>query len=724
MRLSKNWENLPWQWLLPLLFFCIGLIYLYASPHFESPDSKYHNGMIKWIADNNGALPIQSAEHDELYAQEASQPPLYYFMMAPLWAALDTSDFADFYQTNPLAYIGNPARLGNRNVVFYRQPHPPDLRGSSLALYIVRVLSLGMGAVSVFAIYQAARTLLPNRTGIVLLATALAAFNPQFVYISASVTNDNLVIALATLLTWQTLLMLRAGFQTRRNLILALLIALLTLSKLSGWVIVVTTIMAAIWTAYRHRQWRTLIAFGAMLLLLWLALAGWWYARNLALYGELFGTSAMLEHFGKRQVSLGQLVSDEFTGLRFSFWGLFGWFSIFTHNLHYRAMDILSLVGLIGLALHLLKIRRQSQMRDAVIYLIATLALGVLSLIWWTSQTTGSQGRLVFPYLVPFCLLLAMGLSALRIPPLLIALPMLLFSIAAPFLYIIPAYDHPPALDNLPSRATPTFAQWEGVTIVGYELPPPQRWSPGDEVPLTLYWRPLAQSSELQALFITLIDADGNKLATIDSFPGWGTLPPTLWQPDLIYKDDYILQIPPAAQGFSTAQLHIGWYDWDDRIDILPTLDSGEQTAAFILPFGAFVGGSVPRQLDAPATASGTVFGDSIRLNQYRFTQGNLLELEWQIIRPLAGDWRVLAIVFAETYESGKPFEVLLQQDASPPIPLDYLDIDETFITGHDFAPPADYRGEHENLHRLVQRGFIRAARAARRGQHAATAKP
>ena len=214
---------------------------------------------------------------------------------------------------------------------------------------------------------------------------------------------------------------------------------------------------------------------------------------------------------------------------------------------------------------------------------------------------------------------------------------------------------------------------------------------------MTLYWRPLAQSSELQALFITLIDADGNKLATIDSFPGWGTLPPTLWQPDLIYKDDYILQIPPDAQGFSTAQLHIGWYDWDDRIDILPTLDSGEQTAAFILPFGAFVGGNVPRQLDAPATASGTVFGDSIRLNQYRFSQGNLLELEWQIIRPLAGDWRVLAIVFAEPYESGKPFKVLLQQDASPPIPLDYLDIGETFITEHDFAPPADYRGEHES---------------------------
>ena len=123
----------PFHWLLPLAFFCVGLIYLYSAPHFEASDNDEHVGVIKWIAEE-GTLPVQAAEHDHLHAQEASQPPLYYLLMSLVWSALDTSDFADFYQFNPLVYMGHPDRLGNRNLAFYRQPYPPDLHGTSLAL--------------------------------------------------------------------------------------------------------------------------------------------------------------------------------------------------------------------------------------------------------------------------------------------------------------------------------------------------------------------------------------------------------------------------------------------------------------------------------------------------------------------------------------------------------------------------------------------------------------
>ena len=55
-----------------------------------------------------------------------------------------------------------------------------------------------------------------------------------------------------------------------------------------------------------------------------------------------FGTGAMIEHFGGRNATLLQLLTQEFEGFRISYWGLFGWFSIFTSPLHYAAMDILS----------------------------------------------------------------------------------------------------------------------------------------------------------------------------------------------------------------------------------------------------------------------------------------------------------------------------------------------------------------------------------------------
>ena len=255
MNRLKGDTGFPFQWLLPLLFFFIGLIYVYAVPHFEAPDNIPHVGMIKWIAEQR-ELPVQSADHEHLYGQEASQPPLYYLLMAPIWSVFDTSDFDDFFRPNPLAVVGHPSRLGNRNRVFYRQPYPPNLSGTSLALYIVRLATLGMATVTVAAVYQAARTILPQKTGFAVLATALAAFNSQFLFISASISNDNLVTMFAALICWQALLMLRDGFQTRRSLLLALLIALASLAKLGGLVLGVAVVLAGLWLFIRTRNLR------------------------------------------------------------------------------------------------------------------------------------------------------------------------------------------------------------------------------------------------------------------------------------------------------------------------------------------------------------------------------------------------------------------------------------------------------------------------------------
>ena len=155
-------EKLPLNWLLPALFFLVGLVYLYAAPNFEASDSAQHVGMIKWIADT-GTLPVQSGDHEQLYGQEASQPPLYYLMMAVVWSAFDTHDFDQRYLPSPFTVIGDPSGRGNRNLIIYQQLYPPDLNGSSLALYAIRLLSLGMGAVTVWAVFQSARVLMPAR---------------------------------------------------------------------------------------------------------------------------------------------------------------------------------------------------------------------------------------------------------------------------------------------------------------------------------------------------------------------------------------------------------------------------------------------------------------------------------------------------------------------------------------------------------------------------------
>ena len=46
-----------------------------------------------------------------------------------------------------------------------------------------------------------------------------------------------------------------------------------------------------------------------------LVIAGWWFLRNLTLYGELLGTATMLDNFGRRSISLWQLFMTEFEGI-------------------------------------------------------------------------------------------------------------------------------------------------------------------------------------------------------------------------------------------------------------------------------------------------------------------------------------------------------------------------------------------------------------------------
>ena len=582
MKHLKILRGLPYHWLIPLCFFCLGLIYIYAVPHFEASDSIAHMGMIKWIADHDGALPIQSGNHSQLYRQQASQPPLYYFMMAAIWTALDTSDFDEFFRLTPFAIVGNPMRLGNRNRIFYRQPYPPNLhQGTSLTLYVIRLVTLGMGTVTVAAVYQSARMIVPRPVGFAVLASALTAFNPQFIFISASVSNDSLVTMLAALITWLMLVMLREGFHTKRSLSLAILITLASLTKLSGLVFGAIVLLAGLWILIKSRDRRGFGNLLGLVLFIWLVFAGWWFLRNLSLYQEPFGTATMVDYVGRRHSTILQLFFGEFQGLRVSFWGLFGAFSILTHDIHYQLMDALTVISAAGFFVFMAKNRRDNIVLTAICFLVVIFFVAAATLVWWSLQTTASTGRLLFPYITSISVLMTMGLVALRIPPILVGLPMLAFSIAAPFLFIIPNYDHPPQVDRLPDSATQTFARWDEITLIGYELKPPDSKVSGLEIPITLYWRAQRESSVTRALFISLVDSNGSKVARVDTFPGWGTLPTPWWQADTIYRDDYILQITRNTEWSAPLDFRIGWYPFPGGNDIRPVLESGETGAVY-----------------------------------------------------------------------------------------------------------------------------------------------
>ena len=199
------------QWLV-LFFVVFGVIYIWATPIFEASDERWHFGMVEHIV-KTGELPVQDplAEDDTPYRQEGSQPPLYYLIAAGLISPLDLSDIEEVRQPNPHVIAGNAATFGNKNVVIHQTPHPTP-QGTALAVYVLRLLGVGLGVVTVLMAYECGKLVAPHRPIVALLAGGLTALNPMFLFISASVNNDTLVTALNSVVIYLLLRMIRDGF--------------------------------------------------------------------------------------------------------------------------------------------------------------------------------------------------------------------------------------------------------------------------------------------------------------------------------------------------------------------------------------------------------------------------------------------------------------------------------------------------------------------------------
>jgi 4-amino-4-deoxy-L-arabinose transferase-like glycosyltransferase len=185
--------------LILILFLLLGTLYALITPAFEASDELWHYPMVRHLA-NGGALPVQVFDPAAAgpWKQEASQPPLYYYLGAALTFWIDTTDMETIRWLNPHVNNGVITSDGNTNLVIH-DPAANPWQGTLLAIRIVRLVSVILGAATVFLTFQIAREAVPERPEIALGAAAAVAFNPMFLFISGAVINDNLVIPLVSL---------------------------------------------------------------------------------------------------------------------------------------------------------------------------------------------------------------------------------------------------------------------------------------------------------------------------------------------------------------------------------------------------------------------------------------------------------------------------------------------------------------------------------------------
>ncbi|MBM4464941.1 MAG: hypothetical protein FJ014_05145 [Chloroflexi bacterium] len=577
----------------------MGVTYSIVTPIFEAPDEIYHYFLIKHLADGKG-LPVQDPENPGLWRQEGSQPPLYYLIgaLATFW--IDTSEAEDLLWYNPQRNVGTPLDPGNKNVIVHTQRESFPFRGTALAVHLVRLLSVLLGAGTVLVTYRLALEIFPNHEHLAVGAAAINAFIPQFLFISGAVNNDNLITFLSSL---ALLLISRITHHASRFThhasritnpnwslvighwsLLGFVLGLACLSKLTGLGLLILTVIILIVEAYRRRSARPLVG-GVIAFVVALVVGGWWYVRNWQLYGDPTGLNMMLAVVGRR--SLSPSISGlwgEFRGLRMSFWALFGWFSILVSPAAYAILDTVSLLALVGLGICLVRQHVISDLRfsiagflnrksaignrksGAVGVLILWLAIVFLGLIRWTLTTPGTQGRLLFPAISAISILLMLGLSQLvperyaRILVSVISLGMFVFATLCPFLYIGPAYARPPVLspDEVPTGVVHDFG--ERIRLLGFKLDK-ERVRPGETLGITFYWQGLVEMEEDYYLFIHLLGRRRELVGNEDTYHGWGTYPTSLWKPGEIIADTYRLPISQEALAPSLIRVDVGLYE-------------------------------------------------------------------------------------------------------------------------------------------------------------------
>lgn len=730
--------------LILLAFLGLGVLYSVTIPLFEAPDEDGHYTYMKYMAEGRG-LPVICTDSAGCpgscftYAVSPyviNHPPLYYGLagLATSWVEMEDLWEAAWY--NPHFDYGTQGLRGNKNAVIHTQEETFPYRRTSLAVHIGRWVSLLLGSGAVLGTYLLALELFPERRWLALGAAAITAFNPQFLFISARLGNDGAVAGFCSLALWAIVSFLKREQPGWQPILLGSLLGLALLSKVNGVGLLPVAALAILLKAIRHRSFRSFIlwsgtAFGAAL-----AIAGWWYAHNWLLYGDPLLWRVHLELVPRREPtpSLAQLYRYELGGLEASFWAVFGWMNIPVQEWIYWVLRILARLAVLGLVkavlssqslVHSLQLsawsmRGRSQGRGKGDPGLGTTDYGLgiillwllilsLSLLQFMRVQPGAQGRYLFPGISAISLLLLLGLSQWvprKFRPLLaatVAGGLSLLALLCPFIYIRPAYAHPPILspEQVPGDLNRLEVSFGGqVKLLGARVEG-QALHPGQKAEVTLCWESLTEMDRNYSVFLHLFGQEGERVGQLDIYPGVGSYPTALWKVGDIICDDYEVPTSPEVTTPVAAQVEVGLYD-RESMERLPATDAAGR------PVGQVIVGRVkiaPPQwpqyeiehpLDFRLGERFALRGYSLTPSQVRPGEELQLTLYWQALEEGGRDYTVFVHLLDR---EGRIWD---QADAQP-LGGDYptsfwgrgeLIRDEYFLSLPPQAPPGAYEIE------------------------------
>ncbi|HSH04080.1 MAG TPA: DUF2142 domain-containing protein [Anaerolineae bacterium] len=548
--------------LLMLLFVGIAGWYSMVNPPFEATDEIRHYRFVRYISENK-SLPVQG---EEACRSQSHHPPLIYVVAAVVTGWIETGqDLCYTPEENPFwAYRYWEVGVDNKNQ-FLPQERWEYWSGEALAVHLARLVNVVVGALTVGVTWYLGRLLWPERRWWALTAAAVVGFNPMFLYMAGAINNDVMaaLTGTAVLAASAQLAQDEAGLSRRWGMILGGLYGLALMSKFNLAPVVLLPAVVMTWVAWRRGTWRVWAEAVGAAVVMSVAVAGWWFIRNLMLYGEPTGVRAVTELWGVRDPRDSfWLAVSELPYAWSSLWGRFGFGQIPLPAWFYAGLwwgMVLMLVGWLG------RFGRERFKQEPLVWglLVADVVMmGAVLFNYMLISPAGPMGRFFFPGLPALACLAVGGLGSWwrgrERPVAVVGVVMAGLALWALLGYLAPAYGRPASWTEA-ALVNETQIQFDGlVQLRGYEIGEQVR--AGGKLDITLYWEVVGQPPGNYLMFVHLIDEAGVMVAQRDTHPGLGRFPSRNWRVGDRFVEEIEVALPVTAYTDVEAALSVGFY--------------------------------------------------------------------------------------------------------------------------------------------------------------------
>jgi 4-amino-4-deoxy-L-arabinose transferase-like glycosyltransferase len=692
-----------------ILYLVLGVVYSLVNPVFESPDEALNYANIRYLVEQRRLPVLEPGE-----PTKAHHPPLYYVLGALLTFWVPDEDFESIIErVNPFwAYRSGEYGVDNKSLYL----HNPELEGfpyrdTALGVHLVRWLSLLMGAGAVLCVYGTARELLPQRRTVAVGATALVAFNPMFLFISASVHDDALANLVAAGTLFMTARILVRGATAQRAATLGLLVGLAILTKLTCLLVVPTAGLALLYRSLverGHTGWRDIVRLGGVIVLAALLVGGWWFVRNTLLYGEPTSMGRQTGVWGVRENAPDVLAAVRELGFTYdSFWGVFGYGQIPMPGWTYGLVRLLGMIALGGLTLFCVRRRDGNTLQElppAVILILISAFLVALAVnfVRMTMSAAADFGRYLYVSLAVLAPLYVLGLSewfgrTSSHATLGLAILLLVLAVFALVGVLWPAYASPVMLsvEQIQACTRPIDLRFgDSIRLVGYDVGR-TRVLPGKDVTVTLCWESLEPMAKDYVYFIHLLGPEESVVGARDTHPGLGRYPTSRWLPGEAFCDAVRVPVKEWAPAPAVYDVAVGWYLYEEG-EVKEHLRAYDASGAplELATLGklkvrpkAYAAVEAPNRLDADLGGQVTLLGYDVDRSEVAPGDSVNITLYWAAQAPVHADYTVFVHLAAP---QGPPHA---QDDCQPQrgsYPTSFWDVGEVVTDPHTIIIPPD----------------------------------